>query len=209
MLAAMPQRARVAGRARLGLALALIAAAGAADCLYVVPLVTHPGLLGQPAWLTGFARWAGDGAVLLLIALLLYVGGLGCRRLERAGVWVVWTVALTGFWAQALKHLIGRPRPRVFATDAAWLPVGPTFAKSIDALPSGHAMGAFAVATLLAAVLPRGAAVWYALASLIALGRVVGGSHWATDVLAGGYLGCLIGAYTAERWRAELADAVA
>lgn len=209
MLTAMPQRARVAGRARHGLALALIAAAGAADCLYVAPLVTRPGLLGQPAWLAGFARWAGDGAVLLLIGLLFSLGGLGCRRLERAGVWITWTVALTGFWAQLLKHLIGRPRPRLFAADGLWLPVGPTFAKSIDALPSGHAMGAFAVATLLAAVLPRGAAVWYALAVVIALGRVVGGSHWVTDVLAGGYLGCLIGAYTAQRWRAELADATA
>jgi undecaprenyl-diphosphatase len=58
--------------------------------------------------------------------------------------------------------------------------------------PSGHAMTAFAGATMLAAYLPRYRVPLLALAALIALSRLYNGVHYPTDVLVGAATGVAI-----------------
>jgi undecaprenyl-diphosphatase len=57
--------------------------------------------------------------------------------------------------------------------------------------PSGHAAGAFMMATLLSHFYHELAVVFYALAAVIGLSRVYNGVHYPSDVAAGTLLGIL------------------
>jgi undecaprenyl-diphosphatase len=102
---------------------------------------------------------------------------------------------------QFLKHLIGRPRPRFAHSDEFSL--GPSLATGFDSFPSGHAANAFGAATVLAWFFPAVRTPLYLVASLVAVSRVLRGSHFPTDVLAGVVLGVVIGSVVVvglKRW---------
>jgi undecaprenyl-diphosphatase len=58
-----------------------------------------------------------------------------------------------------------------------------------DSFPSGHTATSFACATVLAALVPRAAPAFYALALAIGYSRVYVGVHWPLDVVGGAVLG--------------------
>ena len=102
---------------------------------------------------------------------------------------------------QFLKHLIGRPRPRFAHSDEFSL--GPSLATGFDSFPSGHAANAFGAATVLAWFFPAVRVPLYLVAGLVAVSRVLRGSHFPTDVLAGVVLGVVIGSVVVvglKRW---------
>jgi membrane-associated phospholipid phosphatase len=76
-----------------------------------------------------------------------------------------------------LKNAVNRPRPE-----------GET-ERSNSSFPSGHATGAFALATVFAHQYPRSAIPCYTAAAGIALSRVYLGRHYPSDVLAGAAVG--------------------
>lgn len=87
-----------------------------------------------------------------------------------------------------LKFLIKRERPLFFLDMASKLSKGP--GEILDpSFPSGHAVYAFMMATLLAARFPGYRAVFFILAGLIAWTRVYLGLHYPTDAVAGILLG--------------------
>ena len=102
-----------------------------------------------------------------------------------------------------LKGLFGRQRPEYADGLDHWS--GPTgFFKMYekgqlgryDSFPSGHAITAFSLATVLA--MQYGDTVWvpvlsYTVATGVALSRVTESKHWLSDVLVGGVLGHLVG----------------
>jgi undecaprenyl-diphosphatase len=57
--------------------------------------------------------------------------------------------------------------------------------------PSGHAAGAFLMATLFGHFYPGSGTTCYGIASLVAFSRVYNGIHYPSDVLAGSLLGVL------------------
>jgi len=102
---------------------------------------------------------------------------------------------------QILKHLIGRPRPRFAHGDE--LVLGPSLDSGLDSFPSGHAANAFGAATLLAWFFPAVRVPLFLVAGLVAVSRVLRGSHFPTDVWAGAVLGVVIGSMAAvglKRW---------
>ena len=135
----------------------------------------------------------GDGLTLVLLCLGLW--GIGYlrknRTWQRAGIDGVLAHALAGVAVQILKHLIGRPRPRWTHQEA--FEYGPSWQGGLDAFPSGHAAASFAVAAVLARSFPEWRGLWYGGALFVGMARVVGGSHFPTDVLGGAVLGFLIG----------------
>lgn len=151
-----------------------------------------------------FAHRAGQGYMLLVLAALVALAGsaTGRRQLLSAAQWLAGLVLLTGFWAQLIKHVVGRPRPRMWDACGALLPIGPTIRASWDSFPSGHAMTVFAAVPLLEALCPWAGRGWLALATFIAVGRVVGCDHYLTDVLVGALLGLAIGRYARTTWQA-------
>ena len=130
----------------------------------------------------------------------------GRHRVRETALRCFAAYALSGIAAQGVKRLLGRPRPRLIDDPTAgW---GPSFSSGFDAFPSGHTTSAFALAAVLSHYYPRGRIVFILLACLVATARVVRGSHWITDVVAGALLGTLIGVWIAAvtweqlRWRA-------
>ncbi len=99
-------------------------------------------------------------------------------------------VAGAGLLSQLLKNLVCRARPSAAAAGALFVdfPCFPA-AYPVASFPSGHATTAFAAAVLLSLWYPRGAGIFVGLALVVGLSRVVLGSHFPSDVLAGAVLG--------------------
>lgn len=159
-------------------------------------------------WLARAAYYAGLGGVQAgaMALLTLVAWRLGRRGLLVDGMGGLGAILGAGICVQIVKHLVGRPRPRM--SLPAWEFFGPTLSSDLHSFPSGHATTSFALAALLSAFHPRLAWVLYPAAVLICLGRVAGGSHYLSDTLGGALLGLLVGwplAASLRRWREERA----
>src|SRR4029079_6277576 len=119
------------------------------------------------------------------------------------------TVALDGFSASVIsslttsvfKGIAGRARPNSGLGPHHWNPFG-----GDQSFPSGHATGAFAFAAVIAGHYdsPWVATTAYTIASLVGVARIEQDAHWASDVVAGGLIGGLIGHHLVqfnETWR--------
>jgi membrane-associated phospholipid phosphatase len=143
----------------------------------------------------------GSGAALValsgtLLALGWWKGRLAWRQ---AGLEGLLAHGLVASIVLVLKHAVGRPRPRLMHGNGSLL--GPSWDEGLDSFPSGHTSASFAVATVLARHFPRGTWLFYSAATLVGLSRVLRGSHYPTDVLAGVALGVLAGAVIASPLR--------
>lgn len=128
-------------------------------------------------------------AAMALVALVGYLRGRrSWLRLGRDGLLAV---AASGLASQVVKHLVGRPRPRM--NSPAWEALGPSFDSDLHSFPSGHAATSFALAVVLSRRWPSLSPLFYLGAAAVAWGRVVGGSHYPSDALAGAALGLLVG----------------
>lgn len=150
-----------------------------------------------PRWVRLWMLWAtrlGDGWLWLLAAALL--AGSGNRGLQVLSACLV----AAGFANTLLvltKRRVRRARPCERAKTAGFAVDPPAwFPSDRFSFPSGHALNAFAVGSLLALALPPLALPVLATAASVAASRVVLGLHWLSDVVAGALVGALIGACT-------------
>jgi membrane-associated phospholipid phosphatase len=129
----------------------------------------------------------GGGMNPVLIVLFFLVAGV-CYRERR---WFGYAVAMgiaglaAGLSAQIVKYLIGRTRPELWLGPAHYAPGSST------SFPSGHTVGAFA----LAGVVLFASRSWplrviaFALATAVGLSRILAFRHWTSDVTASAVLG--------------------
>ena len=94
-----------------------------------------------------------------------------------------------------LKDLVERTRPFV-----AHPQIDPLYVVHSSSFPAGHAATAFAGATLLSHIAPRGAPGFLLLAAAIGYSRVYVGVHYPSDVLAGALVGAVIGFIAIGIW---------
>ena len=96
---------------------------------------------------------------------------------------------------QVLKPAVSRTRPSALPPNAGFRDTwehGPRFAASNNSFPSGHAIAAFSVATVISRRYRNHRWVPYAAygtAAAIAFSRVTGSDHYLADVFAGAVLG--------------------
>ncbi|SEK53122.1 phosphatase PAP2 family protein [Streptacidiphilus jiangxiensis] len=113
-------------------------------------------------------------------------------RCRRAGLLGAAAVGVASFSANLLgKQLVRRPRPdreaaQVHVDRHVPMPTSASF-------PSGHTASAFALATVVGAVLPVAAAPLGLLACAVGYSRVHTGVHYPGDVVAGALLGSSCG----------------
>jgi len=145
-----------------------------------------------------FLTWLGVGWVLAVVAAVLL--GFGYLRenpkLMKAAVLSLIALAISGLAVQTIKHVIGRPRPRLVEQGIVnW---GPSLQSGHDSLPSGHALSSFAMAAVLSSFYPAGQWIWYSLAVLVAFTRIYIDAHFTSDVFVGAVLGVLIGLWASR-----------
>lgn len=158
------------------------------------------------AKLTDIAKAGPYFAIAMIVALL----GLAARRIDRQrthvwteiarwGIRAVMAFLISGVLVQILKHLIGRKRP--YAVES----LSPNEFQFLSAnyefhsMPSGHSQVVFTAATVLWLIWPKGGIVWFAMAAMIAMTRVITLNHWMSDILVGAYVG-IAGTMIANHW---------
>lgn len=205
----------------------LLLAAGltAAAMILVDPMI--PGLrLRMPGWLviladrftdlgySGVVLWPLGIAIAYVLALMPQLAAAGADVTRRVAASVLarlgflfLSVAVVGLAVSVAKHVIGRARPQ-----AAYFLAGPdrhltfdvmAWTSSYASFPSGHATTAFAVAVAFGALFPRLRWPLIAVAVLVAATRVVLGSHYPSDVIAGAVVGSAFALFMVKAFAAR------
>jgi membrane-associated phospholipid phosphatase len=203
----MPRERRSVGHRLLLAALVMLILAGASYAFWDRPVANWAFQLPL-SWARAARRLSGLGEGVYWLTVVLVIGATALVRKKRGvAMWALQTaigVALAGLAANVLKMIAGRARPRAL-DEGVWgfhlFELGYRF----NSFPSGHAAIAGAVAASICfarpGAWPAAAALWLALAG----GRVLTGSHFPSDVLAGGALGLAIMSLIARwTWLAQL-----
>jgi membrane-associated phospholipid phosphatase len=147
--------------------------------------------LTQPLWLVFRILMAH-----VVGATVAYVFvGLQHREHWRAANRLLVTVGAAVIAAFVLESVVGRLRPDHADNALAFAPLR-AFTRFHDrevCFPSGEATMAFAMAYGLSRLVPRFAGLFYTLAALASIARLINGSHYLGDVAAGALLGLLCG----------------
>lgn len=106
-----------------------------------------------------------------------------------------------------IKLFLGRRRPRDDFEHGLYGFRFFTWELQYNSFPSGHAMTIFAVATLLAAIVPQMAVLWLALATYLGLTRAMLTAHFSSDVAVGAGIGVLATRETLELFFPQLMPA--
>jgi membrane-associated phospholipid phosphatase len=127
-----------------------------------------------------------------MVVLFFLIAGVAYRHRR----WIVYAVAMTyagigaALFAQVVKFLVGRTRPEL------WLGPFSHARAAATSFPSGHTVGAFALAGVLVILsgvpLLRTGALIAAIA--VGLSRVLAFRHWTSDVVASALAGLLLAA---------------
>ena len=120
------------------------------------------------------------------------------RRIAERAVFFFAAIAASGLVCQALKHVVGRARPRFLDNLGAYHFAGPTLHSGYESFPSGHSTTAFAAALALTLLRPAWSVILYPAAVLICVSRVFAAAHYPSDTLAGALLGTLVTLWVAR-----------
>jgi membrane-associated phospholipid phosphatase len=134
-------------------------------------------------------------ALTAIVAILARRRGGGARvdagltALAARAMFLFDVAAVSGIASQVIKHIFGRARPKLFDVVGAFhFDVFSLYA-SYASFPSGHAVTAFAMATAIGCLDRRAGFVLFPIAALVGASRIVIGSHYISDALAGAALG--------------------
>ena len=133
----------------------------------------------------------GNAVWYLVPAALLFLVFHYAWKKEQWARWCLFvfsTVAVSGLTTDLFKWLVGRWRPKAHLHDQLYgfdyFGVG----YEATSFPSGHATTICAFCLAMTLLFPRYRLVWYVLAFLVSISRVIVGAHYLSDVLAGAYV---------------------
>lgn len=133
-----------------------------------------------------------SGLAVIFYAIALRVGSLTELARQKMATYGKKTlffflaIAVSGITTDIIKPILGRARPVMFEREGAYGFHPFTFHAAWNAMPSGHATTAFALALVLSVLFPRGKIMWWVMGCGLALSRVMVNAHYISDVLAGG-----------------------
>ena len=135
------------------------------------------------------------GMVLLLPRLPLMARGALTAAIIKVGYMFV-AIALTGLADSIIKRIIGRVRPSALGA-LAYEPF--SWRSEYASFPSGHSANVFATLVAVGLILPWARPLLWVYAIAIAASRVIVGSHFLSDVVAGAAFGAF-GAIVIRDW---------
>jgi membrane-associated phospholipid phosphatase len=139
-----------------------------------------------------FVGLMGHGITSVLVAMLIWNLDRPRRRLAFL---VLLVVMLCGTTVTLVKVSLQRPRPYIAAGVPSETPGESKITNSdFHSFPSGHTAVAFGLATSLSLLYPQGKVLFFGLASLVGIQRIITQAHYPSDVLAG----LLVGVITAQ-----------
>ena len=129
----------------------------------------------------------GGGMNPVMVVAFFLIAGIAYRQRR----WVAQALAMAiaglgaGLLAQIVKHLVGRARPELWLGPLHYAPGSST------SFPSGHTVGAFALAGVLmfSARSRTLRVIAFVLAAGIGLSRILAFRHWPSDVTASAVIG--------------------
>ncbi len=148
--------------------------------------------------LSNTVRWLGNGKFQIpALLLMIGVGAILARRVYRAGGWALLAFLGSGAVANTIKVVVHRPRPWVeLPPPEGWS--GYLHMSEFRSFPSGDTTTTFAIATVLGSMFPRLHVPLLIVAVIVAIARVLVGSHYPSDVCAGAMLGLAVGGLVAR-----------
>ncbi len=161
---------------------------------------SHPWVQDASPVITKMGSWGAWATAGLFFGAGLIAGD---HKAAETGVLAATAMAESSLLVWFLKGMTGRQRPSYAGNVDHWSGPAAFFkryesgnADAYDAMPSGHTITAFSLATVVAMEYQE--TVWvpilsYAVATGVGLSRVTMSRHWLSDVLVGGALGHLIG----------------
>ena len=135
------------------------------------------------------------GTVLLLPRLSVMTRGALALATIKVGYMFV-AIALTGLADSIIKRIIGRVRPSDLGAFA-YQPF--SWRSEYASFPSGHSANVFATLVAVGLIFPRARPLLWVYAVGIAASRVIVGSHFVSDVVAGAAFGAF-GAIVIRDW---------
>jgi len=136
----------------------------------------------------------GDAVWYLVPAAVLFLLFHYTWKKEQWARWCLFvfsTVAVSGLTTDAFKWLAGRWRPKAHLQDQLYgfdfFGVG----YEATSFPSGHATTIWAFCMAMIMLFPRYRLVWYVLAIVVSISRVIVGAHYFSDLVAGAYVGVI------------------
>jgi len=141
-----------------------------------------------------FITFLGDAVWYLVPAAVLFLLFHYIWKKEQWARWCLFVfsaVAVSGLTTNAFKWLAGRWRPKAHLQDQLYgfdfFGVG----YEATSFPSGHATTIWAFCMAMTLLFPRYRLVWYVLAILVSISRVIVGAHYFSDLIAGAYIGVI------------------
>lgn len=98
-------------------------------------------------------------------------------------------------FARIFKVLIGRARPDIFLRKGIYGFHCFEWNHHYHSFPSGHTLTAFTLATSLSYIFPRFRTLFFALASLLSLSRLILLDHYLSDIIATASIGMIIASF--------------
>jgi len=142
----------------------------------------------------------GGGMNPALVVIFFYLAGVAYAlpRWKSYALQMTLAGAAAGLLAQIVKYAVGRARPEL------WLGPFQHARASATSFPSGHTVGAFALAGILLFASPSRAlrVVAVLLAAGVGIARILAFRHWTSDVVASATLG-LIAAWSVSQLTSE------
>ena len=187
----------VRARAGIGIAIAAIGAAALVAAIWLsadAPVTAWAERINSDeleSWIRIANRFGGGMNPVMIIAFFLLAGmAYANRRWIRHAIQMAVAGAAAGIVVQILKFAVGRTRPEL------WLGPFHHARAMASSFPSGHTVGAFALAGVL--ILSAESKTLRVMAALlafaVALSRVLAFRHWTSDVAASAAIGLLVAA---------------
>jgi len=141
----------------------------------------------------GFTRLGNAGPAILFLGTSYLIGKLGGHeRLAEASSLSAEALLDTGLWTTILKRATARTRPSN-GGEGSFFQYQPEPGQSNASFPSGHASGAFALATVFSGLYGEDhrwvSWVSYGAAGLVGVSRIGLGRHFTSDVIVGSVIG--------------------